>query len=155
MARWVTSSRCNVDLLDPHAPHVSDGDLSDKENPAGYEYELGEEVDDDSGDSDWLRLAQQAYRFSTTWIDSNYRKRWEDSLRAFNNQHSLDSKYNNPAYDKRSKVYRPKLRSVIRKNEAAAAAAFFSNLDVVDVNAQNQADPKQLISAEVNKLLLQ
>ena len=52
-------------------------------------------------------------------------------------------------------MYRPKTRSVIRKNEAAAAAAFFSNMDVVSVSAQDQNNKVELASADVMKELLQ
>ena len=110
----------------------------------------------DSRDSDkWLSRARAAYRASTDYVNSNFRKQWEDSIRAFNNQHPGDSKYNATAYDKRSKLFRPKIRSVIRKNEAAAAAAFFSNMDVVDVSATDQTDKAQLASADIMKQLLQ
>src|SRR5574342_12421 len=91
----------------------------------------------------WLQRAQRAFQSSTTYVDANYRKQWEDSIRAFNNQHSTDSKYNSPAYDKRSKLFRPKTRTIIRKNEAAAAAAFFSSMDVTSlfpVDPNNQSD---------------
>ncbi len=115
---------------------------------------VGIEADEEESNDDWLRRAQQAYSFSTTYVDSNYRKTWEDSIRAFNNQHALDSKYNDPAYSKRSRLYRPKTRAIIRKNEAAAAAAFFSNMDVVSCTAQKQSDQKQTISAEIMKELL-
>ena len=105
--------------------------------------------------SPWLRLAQQAYRNSTTFVDTNYRKSWEDGIRAFNNQHPSDSKYNHPAYEKRSRLYRPKTRTVIRKNEAAAAAAFFSNIDVVDITPQDQSNKAEVASAVVMKELMQ
>ena len=108
---------------------------------------------DDRGD--WLSLARSAYRASTNYMNTSYRKVFEDSIRAFNNQHPSDSKYNAPAYEKRSKLYRPKIRSVIRKNEAAAAAAFFSNMDVVSVSAGDQSDKAQLASAELMKQLIQ
>jgi len=104
---------------------------------------------------DWAKRAREAYAFSTSYVDSNYRKQWEDSLRAFNNQHASDSKYNSELFRKRSNVYRPKTRSVIRKNEAASAQAFFSNLDRVSVQATNQQDQKERISAEVIKAWLQ
>lgn len=104
---------------------------------------------------DWLARARSAYRSSTSYVDSNYRKQWEDSIRAFNSQHPTDSKYAAASYDKRSRLFRPKTRSVIRKNEAAAAAAFFSNLDVVDVQATDQASNVQRASAEVMKALVQ
>jgi hypothetical protein len=104
---------------------------------------------------DWMRVAKETWRSSTNFFDTNYRKRIEDSIRAFNSQHSQDSKYNSQAYQKRSNIYRPKMRSIERKNEAAAAAAFFSNVDVVDINAENQGDKLQLASAAINKELLQ
>lgn len=104
---------------------------------------------------DWLKLARDAYSSSTTYVDANYRKNWEDSIRAFHNQHPRDSKYNSPAFDKRSSIFRPKTRSVIRKNEAIAAAAFFSNMDVVSFAAENDADPKQRIGAELMKQVVQ
>lgn len=106
-------------------------------------------------DTDWKTLAKDAMEFSTGYLDANYRKKWEDGIRAFNNQHPLDSKYNNPAYSKRSNLYRPKVRAAIRKNEAAAAQAFFSNMEVVNVDAVQQSDPAQLASAAVMKHLLQ
>lgn len=106
-------------------------------------------------DNYWLNLAQEAFQSSTSYVDTNYRKAWEDSIRAFNSQHASDSKYSQPSYEKRSRVFRPKIRSVIRKNEAAAAAAFFSNLDVVTVTAQDQTSKAEAASAEVMKELLQ
>jgi hypothetical protein len=121
---------------------------SQTEGPAG-------DTTSSEGSPDWLKIARGAYRASTNYFDANYRKMFEDGIRAFNNQHPTDSKYNAPAYDKRSKLYRPKIRSVIRKNEAAAAAAFFSNMDVVSVSAGDQTDKAQIASAEINKELMQ
>jgi hypothetical protein len=103
----------------------------------------------------WMTRARNSYRASTTYVDNNYRKAWDDGIRAFNNQHSGDSKYNSPSFDKRSRLFRPKTRSIIRKNEAAAAAAFFSNMDVVSLSASDQSNPAQMASAEVMKELLQ
>jgi hypothetical protein len=111
--------------------------------------------DEDTGSNEWLARARSAFRSSTSYVDGNWRKTWEDNIRAFNNMHPSDSKYNAPAYEKRSRLYRPKIRSVIRKNEAAAAAAFFSNVDVVSLSASDQSDKAQVISAEIMKQLLQ
>ena len=114
-----------------------------------------EERPGEESDIDWLKRAKDAFRFSTTYVDSNYRKKWEDSIRAFNNQHSSDSKYNTDLFRKRSNMFRPKTRSIIRKNEAAAASAFFSNLELTDVKALNESDKAQRASADVMKQLLQ
>jgi len=106
-------------------------------------------------DGKWLRRAMDAFNSSTSYVDSNFRKQWDDSIRAFHNQHPSDSKYSQPAYEKRSRLYRPKTRAVIRKNEAAAAAAFFSNMDIISIEAEDQSSKAQVISAEVMKSLLQ
>ncbi len=117
--------------------------------------ETGEEPQQEQGEVNWLQRARDAYYASTSYVDGNYRKKWEDSIRAFNNQHPMDSKYTSLSYAKRSNLYRPKLRAIIRKNEAAAAAAFFSNLDMISTEATNQADTSQRASAEVMKQLLE
>lgn len=119
---------------------------------------------DSSGESDyatnpedrpWLRLAESAYNSAVQYTDTNFRKMWEDSIRAFNNQHPSDSKYNHPTYSKRSRIYRPKTRTVVRKNEAAAAAAYFSNMDLLSVEPQDKTSKSEAASADVMKSLLQ
>lgn len=150
----------------PQPPSISDPRVGEFEGEElGVEsdqigIELGDVPPEGQGDKKpsrdfWLKRAQDSWRFSTTYVDSNYRRNWEDSIRAFNSQHASDSKYTGELFKKRSNLYRPKTRAVIRKNEAAAAAAFFSNLDVVDVAASNQSVKEELVSAEVTKQLLQ
>ncbi|GAC1457375.1 MAG: hypothetical protein NVSMB70_01110 [Chamaesiphon sp.] len=137
----------------PPTAQKSDGLKSNAD--AHVNPKMGEiETSDDGGGVDWLARARSADTGSTKYLDSNLRKGWEDSIRAFNNEPPSDSKYNSTAFDKRSKLYRPKIRSVIRKNEAAAAAAFFSNMDTVNVAAGDQTDKGQLASADVMKYLL-
>ncbi len=136
-------------------PHIHDPDSGDVDL-----WQPGKEDEDPSDDAaderfSWEKLAKDAFRDSTTYIDTNYRKKWEDSLRAFNNEHPQDSKYNMDVFRKRSHSFVPKTRAVIRKNEAAAAAAFFSNLDTVSIQAANQADQRQRLSAEVMQQLVQ
>jgi len=109
----------------------------------------------ESPGTDWLQRAQRAFHSSTTYVDANFRKPWEDSIRAFNNQHSTDSKYNSPAYDKRSRLFRPKTRTIIRKNEAAAAAAFFSSMDVTSILPIDPNNQAEIASASIMKELLQ
>jgi hypothetical protein len=116
--------------------------------------DVSREDPQDVHDLDWLSLARESYYYSSSYADTNYRKKWEDGIRAFNSQHSQDSKYLSQAYSKRSNLYRPKPRAIIRKNEAAGASAFFSNIDTVDVQAENQSDSQERASADVNKVLL-
>lgn len=105
-------------------------------------------------DNDYLRLAKEAFGQSTSYFDTNYRQRMEDAIRMFHSQHPRSSKYNSDAYRYRSRTFRPKSRSVVRKHEATAARAFFSNLDVVSVSPQDGEDEKQIASAIINKELL-
>ena len=100
-------------------------------------------------------LQRDAFSASTTYVDANFRKQWEDALRMFQSKHPLDSKYNSEAYRYRSRLFRPKTRSVIRKNEAAASAAFFSNPDVVSIGAENDKNPTQVTASKFYKALLQ
>lgn len=114
-----------------------------------------EEAQADELEPNWDQRARDALEFSTTYLDQNYRQQWDNSLRAFNNMHPADSRYNTESFRKRSNLYVPKVRSVIRKNEAAAAAAFFSNMDRVSISGLNLGDVRQRISAELNQALLQ
>jgi hypothetical protein len=110
---------------------------------------------DDSDSGKWLQRAKDAFAFSTTYVDNNYRGKWEDGINAFNSIHPSSSKYHSGSFEKRSKLYRPKTRSIIRKIEAAAAAAYFSNSDVLSIESENASDPKDCAAAEVMKELIQ
>lgn len=110
---------------------------------------------EETSKSPWLELAAEAYNSSTSFVDANYRKKWEDNLRHFQSRHASGSKYLKDAYKYRSKIFRPKTRSATRNNEAAAMAAFFANQDVLDVQAMNPEDPGQRASAEIMKEVLQ
>lgn len=140
-------------------PRQGDADLqywADEEEGVGNTEDMSDESDDDqpADQPNWRQRAQDSKRFSTTYIDSNYRGQWEDSIRAFNNQHSSQSKYNSELFRKRSSIYRPKTRTVIRKNEAAAAAAFFSNLELINVEPMS-SEPEHQASADLTQALLQ
>lgn len=100
---------------------------------------------------DYLKLAKDAFEKSTSYLDTNYRKAWEDNLRMFQSKHPKDSKYLSESYKHRSKIFRPKTRSVIRKNEAAVATAFFSNTDVLSVDPVNYQSREQIAGAELMK----
>ena len=110
---------------------------------------------EDDPQNEWLRIAKESYDNSTTYVNANYRKGWEDDLKAFQSVHTADSKYHSDLYKYRSKLYRPKARASIRKNEAAAASAYFSSQDIVNVAPINQADQKQVLSAQIMQYLLE
>lgn len=117
--------------------------------------EAAEETQEEQADVDFEKRGKDAFRSSTDYFDENFRQPLEDSLRAFNNQHPSDSKYNSDTFKKRSHLYRPKTRIVMRKNEAALCAALFSNLDLIETSPANPADQEEIVSAEVMKEVLQ
>lgn len=100
-------------------------------------------------------IARECYQASTNWLNSGRRSRWSDSLRAFQGQHASGSKYLSDDYKYRSRLFRPKTRSMVRKGEAETAAAFFSNEDILSIEAQDENNPMQQASAEINKELIQ
>lgn len=105
-------------------------------------------------DDDWLNLAKDSYRTSTSYFDSSLRRQWERNQDLFRNRHPAGSRYNSEAYKKRSHNFRPKTRAVIRKNEAAAAIGFFSTNDGANVRAMDETNPQQVLSAAINKELV-
>lgn len=121
--------------------------------------EQPEPIDEDEAkerlDVDWQALAQSAYTLSTNYVDANMRSKWEDWLSAFQNKHPSWSKYNSALYKHRSKIFRPKSRSMVRKLEASAAMAFFSTQDPASIEAIDQSNKESLATAEIVKALLQ
>lgn len=105
--------------------------------------------------TDWEKLAREAYTSSTNYFDASIRRQIEGDLRQFQGLHPAGSKYLADSNKARSKLFRPKTRTTIRKNEAVAAEAFFSTTDAVAVTAEDDNDPIQQASAAVTKELLQ
>ena len=104
--------------------------------------------------NEWLMMARDAFEQAEDYFDGGIRPKQETALAHFNNQHAPGSKYYSDSYKYRAKGFRPKSRSVVRKNEAAAAKAFFSTQDVVHVQAENDNDEAQQVSAQINHELI-
>lgn len=104
---------------------------------------------------DWLDLARDAHSTSSTYFDSNIRKKIEANMRQFQGLHPTNSKYLAESYKNRSKLFRPKTRASIRKDEAVCAGAFFSSEDVVAIRPLDDNDLFQQSAADVHAALLQ
>jgi hypothetical protein len=102
-----------------------------------------------------LKLAQEAYQSSTSYFDASIRKQVESDIRQFQGQHPTGSKYHSDAYRARSRLFRPKTRSAVRKHEAIAAEAFFSTRDVLNVEPQDQSDDVQVAGADLMREIVQ
>lgn len=105
-------------------------------------------------DKHWLSLASDAYEASTTYMEAFLRPEWERSIKQWQGRHAADSKYLHDAYKGRSKLFRPKTRGAIRKNEAMAAGAYFSTQDVVSITPVDDSNTLSRISAELMHGLL-
>lgn len=105
--------------------------------------------------SDFLQLSKDAFDAATTYIDANYRVEWDYSLKAFRSEHAAGSKYLSEDYKSRSRLFRPKTRSIVRKNEAAGVVALFSNIDVVNMTPGNPDDLMSVASCEAMKAVLE
>ena len=101
-----------------------------------------------------LKLAQQAYLESTDYFNAGIRKEIERDMRQAQGLHPTDSKYESPLYRGRAKFFSPKTRAAIRKKEAIAAAAFFSQQDIVSIDPENEDDPANVKAAELQHHLL-
>ena len=110
--------------------------------------------EDASNDEFWLKRARSSYEASESWFDGSVRRRMEESMALFNSEHPPGSKYLSAAYDKRSKLFRPKSRAGMRKIEASAAAAFFATQDVLTTTPPNPNDKMQRGQAEAMSELL-
>lgn len=103
---------------------------------------------------DYLQMALEAFTSSTTYFDSSLRAKFENNIRQFQGVHPRNSKYHSDLYKSRSRLFRPKTRTTIRKNEAVAAEAFFATNDVVTITPDDDSDPKQKASAGLMESLL-
>lgn len=103
----------------------------------------------------WVDLAASAHAGSTNYFDSFVRPKVEKNIRQFQSQFAGDSKYLTEAYRLKSKVFRPKTRSMVRKNEAVAASAFFSTEDVTSIRPVDDNNPVHRAAASMYRYLLQ
>lgn len=102
-----------------------------------------------------LALTKEAYEASSAFVDANYRKDWDYSIKAFRNEHAAGSKYLADEYKARSRIFRPKTRSIIRKNEAAGMQAMFANREFCYTEPQDPDNFESVAAAACMKELLQ
>ncbi len=102
----------------------------------------------------WLvAKAQEIYTTSTDYMDANITNQWERNLSHFNNEHAPANKLSNKQA-KRSRVFRPKTRTMTKSSEAALTNAMFSTQDVVDIQPEDETNPDQILSSKVNHSIL-
>lgn len=102
----------------------------------------------------WLQLARHAYEGSTQYFQAHISNEWLHDQANHRNRHPSTSKYTTDAYKGRSKLFRPKTRTMVRQKEAAAARALFSTSDVVNIEAKNDNDQQLKDAAKVMNELM-
>lgn len=100
---------------------------------------------------DWLSMARSAYTSSENWLQINQRATWARNFAHYRNEHAPDSPILSDINRHRPRYFWPRTRTLVRAIQAAGAAAYFSNSDVVVVDAQNQDDKKQSDAAKLIK----
>ena len=103
----------------------------------------------------WLvQKAVSIFTTSTDYLDANITNTWEVNLAHFHGEHGPTTAYARKNW-KRSRVFRPKTRSMIKQQEAALAVAAFASAEYVDIAAEDARNDEQRISASINKNILQ
>lgn len=120
-----------------------------------YRYLDNDDVYHHEPHHDWASNGGDAHVQSESYFDANVRRQTERNIAHFSNRHAPGSKYYSPQYKHRNKGFRPKTRSMVRKNESALAKALFLTTDVVHISAERDWDPQQKASASVIKDLMQ
>ncbi|MCP5087928.1 MAG: hypothetical protein GY952_14135 [Rhodobacteraceae bacterium] len=114
----------------------------------------GDDQDLDDIGTRMLSLARNAASQGRQYIDGHENDAWINAYRAYHNEHYVGSKYTTAQYRGRSRLFRPKTRSMIRGHDAQTAAALFSTTDVVQITAEDDSDPKQLAAAKLKHELV-
>lgn len=102
----------------------------------------------------WVTIARNAYDSSETWLQAYQRHIWNRNLAHFRSDHAPGSPITLEGNKHRSNYFFPKTRTLVRDIQAAAAAAYFSNMDVVSIEAVDQDSVMQVNAASFMKELL-
>lgn len=110
------------------------------------------------GDADFgaklVQLSLDADRTARMYFTNTCRTAWDRAYKAYRNEHFSGSKYLSNEYKGRSKIYRPKTRTAVRKEVQVAAQALFATPNVVQIGPGNEADPRQRASAAIKQQLV-
>src|SRR3979490_1582736 len=97
----------------------------------------------DADAPDYLKLMRDARQRGQSYYTENLKGPIDSSYRAFRNKHFAGSKYWSTEYRNRSKLFRPKTRSAVRKAGAGAISALFASTDAVKCAAGGRNNPLQ------------
>ena len=101
-----------------------------------------------------IQKATDIYLNGRDYIEANITLGWERNLHHFHGEHGPATPYTRRDW-KRARTFRPKTRANTKASEAAHAAAAFATQDYMDITASDPTNDQQVVSAKVNKALLQ
>jgi hypothetical protein len=113
-----------------------------------------ESAPESRGEVDYLHLISIAEQQANLYVQQVNRRAWSRSYRAFHNEHFAGSKYGHRDWSNRSKIFRPKTRSAVRKDGAAVAASLFGTVDAITCSPGDEADPSQRAAAALMQELI-
>lgn len=139
----------------PNTTDFAAGEMADSHGYGdGADFEDGELIivqgeenfdqpDDDVGGMnlvEWLALGRRCFDAGRTYYESGWRTQHIENSYLFKSVHSPSSKYCDPVYRLRSKIFRPLTRTGARSWEADVVAALFMNDDYMTVTPQIKDD---------------
>lgn len=98
---------------------------------------------------DFLELVRLAENQGSLYQRQVNQKSWSRSYRAFHNEHFAGSKYQSKEWKQRSKIFRPKTRSAVRKQLAAVASSLFGTVDALSCQPGDESNKEQRASAAI------
>jgi hypothetical protein len=130
------------------SPSGEDGITAGLENRAqAYAAQLGEEGAEEQPEIDFLGMVRECESQALLYVQQANRRAWSQSYRAFHNEHYIGSKYTRPDWRGRSRLFVPKTRAAVRKDNAAVAASLFNSIDAINCLPGDESDPKQRAAA--------
>jgi hypothetical protein len=135
----------------PGAPRPPPPDAERPTKPLVMAKELGRSSP--LSDDGCMALARQSYITAEDYFNASHRTRLIDAMARFNSEHPKGSKYWSTAFEKRSRLFRPKTRAMTRKREASTCISLFGSADIVNVQASN-GDAGSVLDARMQEALL-
>jgi hypothetical protein len=136
------------------APDELENDAQDDAEPGSTSLDDDEEFDEQPSDGEFLQMIAEADAQALQYVSQVNRRSWERGYRAFHQEHFNGSKYTSDEYKNRSRLFIPKTRTAVRKDNAAVMASLFGSIDAVNCMPGNEGDAEQRASAAVMQELL-
>lgn len=115
-----------------------------------------EPINEDGGfdDERWLKISRSGWAQGEEWFNSVIRPRLERNIAHFKSRHEPGSKYHREEFKKRSRMFRPKTRTALRKLVAAGVRAFFSTENLAQCKPTDEGNPDNVMASHIHTWVL-